>query len=162
MQKDRGEGKKIVLLIWIGGILLFLDQLSKFWIARSLTGERPIRVWGDFFQITLLRNPGVAFGLFPGHRLFFIISSSIVIILVLLFYKKTERMGLWLRVSLSLILGGALGNLVDRLLRERGRVIDFLDFGFGPHRWPVFNLADSAISVGVVMVLVKMLRKQIR
>ena len=160
MQKERGEKNKIVFLILIGGIVLFLDQLSKFYIQKSLVKYQLIPVLGDFFRITYLRNPGVAFGLFPDQRLFFIFITFIIIILIFAYLRWVERSNLWLKISLSLILGGALGNLIDRLLREGGEVIDFLDFGFGPHRWPAFNLADSAISVGVVILLIKILIKK--
>jgi signal peptidase II len=160
MQKERGERNKIVLIILIAGIVLFLDQLSKFYIKKSLAGGQLIPVWGNFFRITYLENPGVAFGLFPGQRLFFILVTSLIIILVFTFYQKVERADLWLRISLSLILGGALGNLIDRLWI--GKVVDFLDFGFGPHRWPAFNLADSAISVGVGMLLIKILKRKVK
>ena len=158
MQKKRGERKKIVSIILIGGTVLFLDQLSKFYIQKSLVIGQLIPVLGDFFRITYLKNPGVAFGLFPGQRLFFIFITFAIIILLFTYLRRVERAGIWLKLSLSLILGGALGNLIDRL--RMGEVIDFLDFGFGPHRWPAFNLADSAISVGVGMLLIKILKRK--
>lgn len=160
MQKERGERKKIVSIILIGGTVLFLDQLSKFYIQKSLVIGQLIPVLGDFFRITYLKNPGVAFGLFPGQRLFFILVTFVIIVLLFTYLRRARRAGIWLNLSLSLILGGALGNLIDRL--RIGEVIDFLDFGFGPHRWPAFNLADSAISVGVGMLLIKILKRNVK
>jgi signal peptidase II len=160
MQKERGERKKIVSIILIGGTVLFLDQLSKFYIQKSLVIGQLIPVLGDFFRITYLKNPGVAFGLFPGQRLFFILITLVIIVLLFTYLRRARRAGIWLNLSLSLILGGALGNLIDRL--RMGEVIDFLDFGFGPHRWPAFNLADSAISVGVGMLLIKILKRNVK
>ena len=131
--------------------IVILDQLSKFLVVSTIQLYETIPVINGFFNLVHIRNRGIAFGLMnrPGGNLIFtfLITSTIgaIVLLVLWFLRlKNENIGIIL--GLSLILGGAVGNLIDRLrLRE---VIDFLDFYIGPYHWPAFNVADSAITVG--------------
>lgn len=128
-------------------------------------------VWGDFFRLTYIENPGMAFGIDLGGKLFFSIFSVLAsgAILIYLFKARTEPLGF--RLSLALILGGAIGNLIDRvfygvIFNEAplfyGKVVDFFDVDFfnisiGNYhlsRWPVFNIADAAVTVGVVLLLI--------
>ena len=130
--------------------VIALDQLTK-WLASSrLLMGRPIPVLDDFVRFTLVHNTGAAFGLFPGSRIPFIAISVLAIAVVIyLFLRETYR-SLANRILLGCILGGAIGNLVDRA--RLGWVVDFIDIGVGSVRWPVFNVADSAVTLGVLIL----------
>mgnify|MGYP001104891373 CR=1 FL=1 len=135
-------------------ILLFLDQFSKYLIRQRMSLAESIPVIKSIFHITYVENTGIAFGLFPqGNSLFVIIS--LIIILVIVFFEGRRAIKSPLeKFSLGLILGGALGNLIDRL--RFGFVIDFLDFRI----WPVFNLADSGVCIGGILMVFFLLKKR--
>lgn len=127
-----------------------LDQATKAVASSGLETGESVSVLGDFIRLTLVHNTGAAFGLFPGSRVPFIIVSVLAIGVVLyLFFRDTYR-SVWNRTLLGCILGGAIGNLVDRV--RLGWVVDFIDVGFGTARWPVFNVADSAVTLGVLLL----------
>ena len=126
-------------------IILVLDQISKFLATKFLTLNQPLPLEINFFSFTLVHNTGAAFGIFKNQGVFFIIISVAAIVLIISALKKNRHLKLYC-FSLSLILAGAIGNLIDRVFR--GYVIDFLDF----HIWPVFNLADSAITIGAILL----------
>jgi signal peptidase II len=138
-------------------LVFFLDQLSKYLIERHLFEGESLTVISHFFHIVSIRNTGIVFGLFQDpygwtHRLVFILLTIAAVILILYYsYRKKKEGGLEF-YPLSIILGGAFGNLSDRMLK--GRVVDFLDFSFHGHHWPAFNVADSAIVVGVSFLLI--------
>lgn len=126
------------------------DQLTKAFASSRLLPGQPVPFLGDFVRFTLVHNTGAAFGLFPGSRVPFIIVSVLAIGVVLyLFLRETYR-SVMNRVLLGCILGGAIGNLIDRV--RLGWVVDFIDMGFGTARWPVFNVADSAVTLGVILL----------
>jgi len=133
-----------------------IDQVSKYVVVSNLelyASWAPIPAIASWFDFSYVTNTGSAFGLFQNGGMFFVIIS-IIVSLVILFYHKYLPDGAWLvRLSLGLQLGGALGNLVDRL--RLGHVIDFIHFSF----WPVFNLADSAIVCGVALLAFLLLRE---
>ena len=130
--------------------ILGLDQATKALAAGRLVLGDPVPVVGEFVRLTLVHNRGAAFGLFPGSRVPFIIVSVLAIAVVLfLFARDAYRSGLS-RVLLGSILGGALGNLIDRA--RLGYVVDFVEVGVGNLRWPVFNVADSAVTLGVLIL----------
>ncbi|MFH1624343.1 MAG: signal peptidase II [Pseudomonadota bacterium] len=139
-------------LISIGIVLgvLLLDQSSKLYIDTVLPLHHSIPIIEDFIHITYVRNTGAAFGLFASHvggLRFFFITISIVAILVMLFLLRNLKDDQVLLVSsLSLIIAGAMGNLIDRI--RLGEVIDFIDLHWYSYHWPAFNVADSAITVG--------------
>ena len=131
-------------------VLVALDQLTKRVASLRLEPGESISVLGDFLRLTLVHNTGAAFGLFPGSRVPFIVVSVLAIGVVLyLFLRETYR-SVMNRALLGCILGGAIGNLIDRV--RLGWVVDFIDMGFGDVRWPVFNVADSAVTVGVILL----------
>lgn len=126
-------------------VVLFLDQLTKYLATKTLSPNQSIPVIRGIFHFTLIHNRGAAFGLLKNQTNLFIFTSVFAIILICLNLKKYKKSSIY-TVSLSLILAGALGNLIDRLFL--GYVIDFLDFRI----WPVFNIADSAITVGAILL----------
>jgi len=125
--------------------VLFLDQLTKFLAARFLQLNNPLVLIKDFLNLSLVHNRGAAFGILKNQLFVFVIISLLAIALIL-YHLKDKKKSRLSSISLSLILGGAVGNLIDRL--RFGFVIDFLDFRV----WPVFNIADSAITIGVVLL----------
>ena len=148
------------LLIWPALSIVVLDQISKYIVLKSIEIHSSIPMISGFFNLVHTRNRGMAFGMFnrPGSDLgyYLLLSATFVAVILILFWfsrlKQEERM---LAPGLSLILGGAIGNLIDRVrLRE---VIDFLDFYIGPYHWPAFNVADSAITVGTFWVVLSLL-----
>ncbi len=147
------------ILLWMVAVLTIIaDQGSKVFVAKRMELGQSIPVLGNFFRITFIRNAGGAFGIFLGGGWFYLLASILAIILIFFYLRKMSAGYLWSRISLALILGGALGNLIDRV--RYGMVIDFLDFGIGRLRWPVFNLADAAVTVGVAVFLVFMFQKK--
>jgi len=127
------------------------DQITKALILEHIRYYESIRVL-PFFQIVNVKNTGAAFGLFRSlGNTFFIILSIIAIIFIIYLLLRDDADPL----PLSLILGGAIGNLIDRL--RLGYVVDFLDFHIGEHHWPAFNLADSALTVGIGLLFLRML-----
>jgi signal peptidase II len=133
-----------------------MDQLSKFLALQYLSPQNPISLIPGVLDLTLIRNPGVAFGLFSGYApvLFMVITVSLIFLFLIAnrshgpAARGTSNADRW---ALSLILGGAIGNWIDRLRFEA--VIDFIDFRI----WPVFNLADTAITVGVCLYFFRIL-----
>jgi len=125
--------------------VVFLDQLTKFLATRLLQLNIPVILIKDFLYITLVHNRGAAFGMLKNQLLLFVLLSFFSILFII-YHLKSKKNPILLRVSLSLILAGAIGNLIDRL--RFGFVIDFLDLRF----WPVFNLADSALTIGALLL----------
>jgi len=131
-------------------LVIILDQVTKAIASARLLMGQPVPLLGDTVRFTLVHNTGAAFGLFPGSRLPFIVISLLAIAVVLyLFLRETYR-SLANRILLGCILGGAIGNLIDRI--RLGWVVDFIDLGVGSFRWPVFNVADSAVTLGVLFL----------
>lgn len=133
-------------------IVLLGDQLTK-WIARStLADGAEVRVLGDLLRLRLVHNPGSAFGVVQGNRWVFVAISLLAIGLI--FYLVLTRRHTFTGSFLAFgaVLGGAIGNLWDRLyLRE---VVDFIDMGIGPHRWPTYNVADIGLTLGVIFLAI--------
>lgn len=150
--------KKNVLLAIVPSIVILLDYFTKQLIVSnfSLTDSYSLL---PFLKIVHVQNPGAAFGIFKhlGNNVF--IFFSIVAIICILIYKSKLPMGLEF-FSLSLILGGAIGNLIDRL--TKGKVIDFIDVFIGKWHWPAFNVADSALTVGMILFIWANLREMKR
>jgi signal peptidase II len=143
--------------------VLFLDRITKWAIVQTIVLEDAFSIIPGFFRLTHLENPGAAFSLFaestsPFKTALLIAFSLAALVVVALLLWKDRYIFNGSTLALSLILGGALGNLWDRL--ADGKVTDFLDFYIGVHHWPPFNVADSAIVVGASLLLVRMLRKE--
>jgi signal peptidase II len=140
------------LLVGVAGLVLWADQWTKSWAEDTLIARPPVNVIGEFVRFTYTRNSGVAFGLGAGHRFPFYVFSMVAVAVILFMFARQRTHALLRQLALALILGGALGNLVDRL--STGEVVDFILIGWRQWYWPVFNVADSAVSVGVALFAV--------
>ena len=130
------------------------DVFSKWWAETGLLPQRlPHSVAGDWLRLTLVYNPGAAFGLQVGSQSRWVFMGLTVIALGILgrLYLNTSNGDVWRTASLALVCGGALGNLIDRVRSDQG-VVDFIDIGVGAARWPTFNVADVAVSIGAVLL----------
>jgi signal peptidase II len=140
---------EIVTLLGVAGVVLVADQVTKAAVAASLALGDHADVLGTVVQIWHAENSGAAFSLFQGGLPLFLFVSVVALGLVAYFAWSLRDRSVWVFVLLGLLLGGTLGNLVDRLARG-GRVIDFLSVGIGDLRWPTFNVADSSLDIGIV------------
>jgi len=141
-----------VALFLASAWVALLDQVTKSVVARRIPMHGTVTCLGGLLRITHVRNAGAAFGVLQGRQTLFIAAAAAAAVIVILCYPRVSASNWPARLGLSLSLGGAVGNLVDRL--RFGGVVDFLEVG----PWPVFNLADSAIVVGVALILLGMLR----
>jgi len=149
--------------------IVILDQISKYIIKSTMQLYESFNVLGSFFKITYIENAGMAFGIQMGNRPIFVILSILAAIIVFVYLLRMPNDQFLFRFSLALIMGGAIGNLIDRL--AVGRVVDFLDVeffdislpsfqflcidfpGYSLSRWPVFNVADSAVTCGMILII---------
>lgn len=128
-------------------VVLVVDQAAKYYIQFHMTPGMSIPVIDKIFHITYVLNPGAAFGILQHRTWFFVLVAGLLFAAVIYYYPRLPAGCRWLRLGLGLLLGGAAGNAIDRL--QTGYVIDFFDFRV----WPVFNIADSAIVVGVGLIV---------
>ncbi len=139
----------VVLWAAVAGAVLVLDQTTKWWAERALDDGQTRQLIGDWLQLRLTYNPGAAFSLGTGYTVLLTFIAIAVVIVVIRMARKLGSTG-W-AVALGLLLGGALGNVVDRIFRDpaplRGHVVDFIELP----RWPVFNIADAAICVAAAV-----------
>lgn len=148
----------MVTTIIISIILLCIDQISKLLVVNLLTKTDSITIIKNFFYLTYINNDGAAFSILVGKRIFLILIAVLVIVMLIRCIKKNNIQNKLELVSISLIIGGSLGNLMDRVVR--GYVIDFLDFKLFNYNFPIFNLADTFIVIGVFLLLLKEIRKE--
>jgi signal peptidase II len=151
---------KLGLYLGVVGFVLVLDLVTKLIAQQVLPPYRPVPVLGDFFRLTYIYNPGAAFGLNVGgaSRWIFLVLALVAVVVLFLMYRSTpvqDRLRLW---AICLVTGGALGNVIDRIRSPRG-VVDFFDFGIGHLRWPVFNIADIAVTCGAILLAVSLWRE---
>jgi signal peptidase II len=145
--------------------VVILDQVTKYIVNTSMLLHDSMPIINGLFNFTYVKNPGAAFGFLAGappffRSVFFIGVTVAAIMLILYYIRKTKTEEPLLTTSFSLIMGGAVGNLIDRV--RFGEVIDFLDLYIGPHHWPAFNIADSAISVGAILLIYDMIHRKDR
>jgi signal peptidase II len=138
------------LFLGLAVLIIGLDQLTKAWLTSFLAPGQSIDVIGDLVRLVHSQNDGGLFGLFRGQAVPFGLVSIGVIALIVLYHWKAGG-GTYLAITLGLLLGGAVGNLVDRL--RLGYVVDFVDAGFGGVRWYTFNIADAAISFSLLLLV---------
>ncbi|WP_256668103.1 signal peptidase II [Nocardia cyriacigeorgica] len=144
--------QRLRLLLVIAAVLFALDLLTKIIVVATLTPGEPVYLIGDFARLSLVRNPGAAFSMATGMTWLLTLVATAVVIGVIRIGRTLRSM--WWAIGLGMVLGGALGNLVDRLFRSpgplQGHVVDFVAVGW----WPVFNVADSAIVCGAILLVV--------
>ena len=155
--RDQNRSRRLWLVLSIATAcsIIALDRITKIIFSDMLSVGESIPLIRNFFHITLVHNTGIAFGLFKDQGIIFVIIPIIVIIFIVwyLHHHKTQEDVKPIHVfAFSLILGGAIGNLIDRI--SLGYVVDFFDFRI----WPVFNIADSAITIGITLILLKTYR----
>ncbi|QLF93062.1 signal peptidase II [Pseudomonas sp. ABC1] len=160
LQKTPGRFGKLAWL-WLSALVLLLDQVSKHWFEGALTLYQRIEVIPGYFSWTLAYNTGAAFSFLADHSgwqrwLFALIAIGVSAVLVV-WLKRLKPGETWVAIALALVLGGAIGNLYDRMVL--GHVVDFILVHW-QNRWyfPAFNLADSAITVGAVMLALDMFK----
>jgi signal peptidase II len=141
------------MALTIAAVVLALDQATKAWVLQNLPGAPPLTVIPGFFDLTFSRNTGGVFGLLAGapsfgRRAFFVGTTAIALGVIFVFLRRWGRESRLLTIALSL---GAIGNLIDRL--RFGSVVDFIDWYWRSHHWYTFNVADSAISSGAVLLI---------
>lgn len=153
--------KRNIIIFILGAVaVIVLDQITKAVITDKLFVYGTHKVIDGFFSLVYVMNPGAAFGFLAGapeifRYLFFIGISFLAMLLIIYYILKSKQERLPVIISLTLIFGGAVGNLIDRI--RFGAVVDFLDFYIGTWHWPAFNVADSAISIGAVLMVWEML-----
>lgn len=158
---SRAQARDFFLLGAVVLIVLALDQATKAWVLHAMPLYSQETIIPGFFNLVHVRNTGVAFSIFAGTdspwRVPVLTALTLVALAVIFFlYRESRPEEKAKRVALSLIAGGALGNLLDRV--RFGNVVDFLDFYVGPYHWPAFNVADMAVTVGAALLVVSLLR----
>jgi signal peptidase II len=143
-----------LLFLGLAALVVLVDQATKRLaedrLEKSNIRSVPLPVVGDYLRFTYVENRGAAFGLLQDQTAFFVFVGLLVIGVIAASYRYLPRSGFRLHLALGLQLGGAIGNLIDRV--RQGYVVDFVDFGYHSNWWPVFNVADSAIVVGVALL----------
>jgi signal peptidase II len=156
--------KKYLLLAFIVPVVIVLDQFTKYLVVQKFRLGETIPIISGFFNLTYIRNTGAAFGILaqaePAFRIpFFVIVPVVALGAIAYIFKKIAPKDLKLSSALSLVIGGAIGNLIDRL--QLGYVVDFLDFHWSyQYHFPAFNVADSAICVGVGILMLDLLTQK--
>lgn len=145
-----------MLAIIISVVVIIIDQLTKLWAYQSLQGTKGIQVIGNMLEFRYVENRGAAFGILQGRMWFFYVITIIVVAILFYYLFTQDRSSIFLNITVGLLIGGALGNFIDRLLR--GFVVDFIKVDFVTQiNFPVFNVADIAITIGSVLLIIYIL-----
>ncbi|MCE5099275.1 signal peptidase II [Staphylococcus cohnii] len=142
--------------IFITIVILILDQITKFIITKTMQIGDSFEVIPNFLSITSHRNNGAAWGILSGKMAFFYIITVIILIILIVFFIKEAKHNVLMQIAISLLFAGALGNFIDRVLN--GEVVDFVDTYIFSYNFPIFNVADSSLTIGVVLVIIALLR----
>ena len=151
------ERRNMLLLIAIIVGAVILDQLTKWLAVVYLQGEPSFPLWKDVLHFTFVKNEGAAFGILKDQRWIFMIFSTVAIIGMLIYLFKFTPKSRWMRISIAMLIGGGIGNMIDRLLL--GYVIDFIDFTLID--FAVFNVADSFVTVGAALMIVLLIAEAV-
>lgn len=130
-------------------VIIIIDQITKLLIKNYMQLSESISILGNVLRLTYIKNPGMAFGILIGGKLFYTVFASLACVVILIYLFRLKPENFWARFALASILGGAIGNLIDRLMYSE--VVDFIDIRI--IRWPVFNFADIAITIGMVILI---------
>jgi signal peptidase II len=155
-----GEGKSGLSWLWLAALVLVLDQITKVLVMNQLAAYQDMIPLTGFFNLIHVHNTGAAFSLFadqPGWQRYFFLAIGLGASALMFYLMRQTRGRPLFSIALALILGGAVGNVIDRALY--GHVIDFLDFHVAGWHWPAFNVADAGITVGAVLLVLDSLRK---
>lgn len=140
-----------MLYATISLIIIILDQITKIYAVKLLEGKSSIIIIKNFLQLNYVENFGAAFGILQNKKVFFIAMTTIVVIVIIIYIKTNINLTTTMKIALAMVIGGAIGNLIDRI--RLGYVIDFIDVNFwGLYDFPVFNLADSSIVVATFLI----------
>ena len=154
-------GGKVGLFVGIFGTVVTLDVVTKAIVQRSLTLYQQVNVVGDYLRLTYIHNPGAAFGIHLGEysRVIFLVLSVVALVALGAMYWSTPARDRVRLGAIALICAGAIGNLIDRVRSSAG-VVDFLDVGIGDLRWPVFNVADIAVTTGAIFLALSLWQEE--
>lgn len=145
--------------LWLAALVLVIDQATKIWAEATLVFGQPVELL-SWFNFTLAYNRGAAFSFLADaggwQRYFFLVIGTVAVIVIVAWLRRLREHERVTAAGLALILGGAVGNIVDRAMH--GHVVDFIDWHYGGWHWPAFNLADSAIMLGAALVILASLR----
>jgi signal peptidase II len=144
----------VLFYYFIAGFVIVLDQLTKWLVVRNMTEGESIQIVDNFLYLTSHRNRGAAWGILEGQMWFFYIITIVVVIGIIYYMQKHAKGKVLFSISLAFMLGGAIGNFIDRVLRKE--VVDFLNTYIFSYDFPIFNIADAALTVGVVLLLIYM------
>jgi len=155
---------KYIRLFAIASLVVIFDQITKFIILGNLAMYETICVIPNFFNIVHVHNTGGAFGIFADsniilRKILFLFIASVATVFVFYLYNKVPIGYKYLSLGFALVFGGAIGNIIDRV--RMGEVVDFLDFYIGSYHWPAFNIADSAISIGITIFVIHVIFNKI-
>ena len=139
--------KNLKALGW-SGLIVVIDQVTKILVKYYMEINQVIHIGGKYIGFRFIENPGMAFGIQIGGKLFFTVFAAIASLIILIFLFRIKKDHFWTRLALSSILGGAIGNLIDRI--AFGKVVDFIEIG----PWPIFNFADIAVTFGMVILII--------
>lgn len=155
------EARKGLIYPLLIGAVVAMDVITKYVVQQTLVLYHPVPVLGDVFRLTYIYNPGAAFGFHLGaHSRYIFLTLTIIAVVVLFFWYRSTAADDRLRlVAIALVSAGAIGNLIDRVRSHRG-VVDFLDVGVGTVRWPVFNVADIAVTTGALLLALSLWREE--
>ena len=145
----------IGISLFITIVILILDQITKFIVASSMKVGETFEVIPNFLNITSHRNDGAAWGILSGKMSFFFIITIIILVVLIVFYIKEAKNNLLMQIAISLLFAGALGNFIDRVLH--GEVVDFVDTYIFGYNFPIFNVADSSLTIGVLLIIIALL-----
>ncbi|MDT8310372.1 MAG: signal peptidase II [Methylophaga sp.] len=148
--------------LWLSLVVIIVDQISKTVMVNWLDLYETVPVL-PFFNLTLAHNTGAAFSFLAGaggwQRWFFVVLAAVISLVLIIWMRRLAQTAKLEAISLALIIGGAIGNVIDRLIY--GYVIDFIDIYAGGYHWPAFNIADSAICIGAVLLIIDSFRKPV-
>ena len=152
MKKKYYIGLSLIVAI----VILIIDQLTKKIITAIMNIGDSYEVIPHFLNITSHRNNGAAWGILSGKMGFFYISTLIILAVLIIFYIKETKYNAFMQVAISLLFAGALGNFIDRLFN--GEVVDFIDTNIFGYDFPIFNIADSSLTIGVIFVIIALVK----
>lgn len=157
------RGVKRAYFVAVLGLVIGVDQATKFVVQETMTLYQQIQLIGDYLRLTFIYNPGAAFGVHLGAhtRSIFLVLSVVALVVLGVVYRATPAWNRARLAAIAMISGGAIGNLVDRFRSPRG-VIDFIDIGVGELRWPIFNVADIGVTVGAIVLALSLWRDERR